>query len=240
MADDGDPKPATCDCRLGMAPGGSHTRILNCFDSYIVRSPLPRALVEGSRLDFFVGGQWGSENAWVAELRGAGVNVYSPPCGLFRLAHQHCSQARPNQLRRIDGTMKGRHGRRQRRERPDAAVCYAPVCGSTCERPFLPFADPITELCRNMANCAELRATGLDSFGGAAKVCGNESFPQTPVLREPRPWCPMLALIDAPYVPVRALVQRELMRRHQAMALVGTQEAAIQVMQQSVFRAIKG
>ena len=46
--------------------------------------------------------------------------------------------------------------------------------------------------------------------------------------------------MNVPYVPVRALVQRDLMRRHYAMGMVGTQERAMQVLQQNGFRAIKG
>ena len=71
---DGTPKPMTCDCRfdtnhLGTVNHLRHTRWLSCFDSYIMRSPLPKKLITPTRIGFLVGGQWGSENSWVSELR---------------------------------------------------------------------------------------------------------------------------------------------------------------------------
>ena len=147
---------ASCDCRLsnGMKGQGilgnlaGHTRLVNCFDSYLLRSPLPARLLTEQRLGFMVGGQWGSENAWVVELRAAGVSVYSPPCGLFRLVHHHCSQLRPKQLTRIDSV--------RALTRPTDATnpaCYADLCRKTCQGPYIPYDDPISRLCQNVTAC---------------------------------------------------------------------------------------
>jgi hypothetical protein len=116
-----------------------------------MRSPLPAALLSETRVGFFVGGQWGSENAWIAELRAVGVNVYSPPCGLFRLQHEHCSQSRPHQLSRID---QARAPRRRNTSLTDEPACYSPLCQRPCQRPYVPFLeDNITSICRDMAKC---------------------------------------------------------------------------------------
>lgn len=180
---DGHQKPATCDCRTDLSLGESHTRLLNCFDSYIFRAPLPDALLTETRIGFMVGGQWGSENSWIAELRAVGVRVYSPPCGLFRLVHEHCSQARPNQLARIDGVR-----RHIRKKDPKEPACYATLCTDTCERPYIPYDDPFTAMCQNMSNCRMLWKSKLDHFGGLPKLCGSKSE-DTPVAQEPRPKC---------------------------------------------------
>ena len=180
---DGQKKPATCDCRTDLLPGESHTRMLNCFDSYVFRAPLPDKILTETRIGFMVGGQWGSENSWIAELRAVGVNVYSPPCGLFRLVHDHCSQARPNQLARIDGVR-----RHIRRSDPTQPACYATLCTDTCERPYIPYDDPFTTLCQNMSNCRMLWKSKLDHFGGLPRLCGSKSD-DTPVAQVPRPKC---------------------------------------------------
>ena len=40
----------------------------NCFDTYVMRPPFPAAFLEEGRLDMMLGGEWGAENAFVAEV----------------------------------------------------------------------------------------------------------------------------------------------------------------------------
>jgi len=120
----------------------------NCFDSYIFRAPLPRQLLLGGALDFQLGGQWGSENVWVAELRSAGVNVYTPPCNTFGLLHNHCTQSRPNQKSQSESD-----GHVQRRWND---TCFHTFCFNTCVAPRVPHDDRITQLCLNKPLCDKL------------------------------------------------------------------------------------
>ena len=75
----------------------------------MLRAPLPKALVSEARLGaIYAGGQMGCENSFVAELRSVGVSVYSPPCGQFKLVHEHCSNSRTYSIRGGDGSGQSR------------------------------------------------------------------------------------------------------------------------------------
>eukprot|EP01065_Artemidia_motanka_P021504 TRINITY_DN2572_c2_g1_i2.p1 TRINITY_DN2572_c2_g1~~TRINITY_DN2572_c2_g1_i2.p1 ORF type:complete len:753 (+),score=240.61 TRINITY_DN2572_c2_g1_i2:41-2260(+) len=77
-----------CDCRS--SAGG-------CIDSYLVRPPLPASVLPN--VSFRFGGVWGGENVFIENLRAAGVGI-SNRCGVLRMAHHHCSQARTTQSAR--------------------------------------------------------------------------------------------------------------------------------------------
>jgi len=190
---DGTPKESTCDCRQEVLRDSSRTRMLNCFDSYIVRSPLPPALLTETRLGssgplgLWMGGQNGCDNAIVAELRAVGINVIAPPCGQFKLVHEHCSQSRPNQIgpgaenpKLLGSKLKINKARYSSRLADSAEpACYATLCTQVCEVPYLhrehnkAHADAFTRLCRNISNCHNLWESKWPShFGGIAKLCG--------------------------------------------------------------------
>ena len=135
----------------------------NCFDSYLFRAPLPRKLVDLQAIGFPMGGQWGTENAWVVELRAAGISVYTPKCGIFKLVHYHCSQARPNQKGEI---MPSRIKLRSDR------VCFEAICQSTCVRETVPSDDLITKVRWCWACCWLLSRTWL-----LLGLSGRESVP---------------------------------------------------------------
>jgi len=181
---DGVRKSTTCDCRKETHRDDAHTRLLNCFDSYVLRAPLPKALVSEARLGaIYAGGQMGCENSFVAELRSVGVSVYSPPCGQFKLVHEHCSNSRTYSIRGGDGSGQSRIDYKRYDERlvnPTEPACYATLCKWTCERPYVPFvdADPLAAICQNASRdrrrCDRLWADTLQSHfpGGLAEVCG--------------------------------------------------------------------
>ena len=144
-----------CDCRV--QPLGVLKGAWNCFDSYMFRAPLPVGAQDERHFSMLTGGQWGAENVFVAELRNIGVNVYSPPCGLFELIHNHCSQERPNQRANIldprawqlpfehNRNYKDGHG-----PRPWASPfepCYKDPCWLSCQYTTFPVSDSITEWC---------------------------------------------------------------------------------------------
>ena len=148
-----------CDCRV--QPAGVPKGAWNCFDSYMFRAPLPVSAQDERHFNMLIGAQWGAEAVFVAELRNTGVNVYSPPCGLFELIHNHCSQERPWQLDpRYDSILDPRkwqlpfeHNRNYKDghgPKPWASPlepCYKDLCWLSCQYTTFPVSDSITEWC---------------------------------------------------------------------------------------------
>jgi hypothetical protein len=144
----------------------------DCFDTYVLRAPLPAALATEARIGgprgaggLLVGAQWGAENAWVAELRSVGVAVYSPPCGTLRALHRHCSQLRPHIVGRVNLNSPTLSSRERDRAGSADAVCTYGMCSRSCVAQRFPWheEDAVTDMCRTVEACAWF----LDPRGGA-------------------------------------------------------------------------
>eukprot|EP00468_Gymnochlora_sp_CCMP2014_P002496 CAMPEP_0167760030 /NCGR_PEP_ID=MMETSP0110_2-20121227/11358_1 /TAXON_ID=629695 /ORGANISM="Gymnochlora sp., Strain CCMP2014" /LENGTH=411 /DNA_ID=CAMNT_0007646493 /DNA_START=1 /DNA_END=1236 /DNA_ORIENTATION=- len=85
----------TCNCGDGQ----------HCYDSYLVTYPMPRMLEYlgyHDGIDYEFGGLWNGENVFVIRLQEHGMNLWWG-CDYFRLAHNHCSQLRANQVKSDKG-----------------------------------------------------------------------------------------------------------------------------------------
>ena len=117
----------SCDCSMWPATNS----LAYCYDTYIFRAPLPPQLASDEATGFLMGGLWGAEQVFVAEVRASGVQVTSPHCNELTLYHIHCSQLRPHQ--KGPGIVAARTATREKQR-----VCYAEFCRLICIRPTTP------------------------------------------------------------------------------------------------------